>query len=93
MLDISDIKSIMYTEKSLNQKENSIIVIQTSCSMNKNALKHIFVEYFGFVPTRINSLKQRGKIKRFRGIKGRRANYKKFYVKVPEGATLDVFKA
>ena len=37
----------------------------------------------------INSLKMDGKVKRFRGRIGTRNSYKKFYVKLPEGASLE----
>lgn len=92
MADITDIRSIMYTEKSLSQQESGVIVVQTSPKVSKNQLRAIFNEYFGFNPLRINSLKQKGKVKRFRGIEGSRADFKKFYVKVPEGAKIESLK-
>jgi large subunit ribosomal protein L23 len=49
----------------------------------------VFREYFGIVPTRINSLNQSGKIKRFRGVAGKQNDFKKFYVKLPEGAQIE----
>lgn len=89
MADITDIKSILYTEKSLSLQENGVIVVQTASGISKNQLKAVFKEYFGFVPLKINSLKQDGKTKRFRGKEGKRASFKKFYVKVPDGAKID----
>ncbi len=89
MADITDIKSIVYTEKSLGLQEEGYIVIQTSDKVTKNQLKAILKEYFGVTPVKINSLRMQGKRKRFRGIEGRRDNYKKFYVKLPEGANIE----
>ena len=89
MADITDIKSIVYTEKSLGLQEEGYIVIQTSDRVTKNQLKAILKEYFGVTPLKINSLRMQGKRKRFRGIEGRRDNYKKFYVKLPEGANIE----
>lgn len=89
MADITDIKSILYTEKSLSLQESGVLVVQTSIKVSKNQLKQVFREYFGFVPERINSLRQNGKSKRFKGREGKRASYKKFYVKMPEGAKID----
>ena len=89
MADITDIKSILYTEKTLELQESGVIVVKTSTRMTKSGLKEVFREYFGVVPTRINSLNQEGKQKRFRGVLGRQANFKKFYVKLPEGAQLE----
>jgi len=89
MADITDIKSIVYTEKSLGLQEEGYIVIQTSDKVTKNQLKAILKEYFGVTPVKINSLRMKGKTKRFRGIEGKRDNYKKFYVKLPEGAKIE----
>ncbi|MCI7711147.1 MAG: 50S ribosomal protein L23 [Helicobacter sp.] len=89
MADITDIKSILYTEKSLALQEKGMVVVQTASGVTKNQLKAVFQEYFGFTPLKINSLKQEGKVKRFRGREGKRASFKKFYVKVPEGAKID----
>jgi len=89
MADITDIKSIIYTEKSLSLQEEGYIVIQTSDKVTKNQLKAILKEYFGVTPVKINSLKMKGKTKRFRGVEGKRDNYKKFYVKLPEGAKIE----
>ncbi|MDA3043871.1 50S ribosomal protein L23 [Campylobacter sp. JMF_01 NE2] len=89
MADITDIKTILYTEKSLGLQESGVVVIQTSPSMTKNGLKSVLKEYFGIVPVKVNSLRQDGKVKRFRGRLGVRDDVKKFYVKLPEGATLE----
>ena len=89
MADITDIKSIIYTEKSLGLQEEGYIVIQTSDKMTKNQLKAVLKEYFGVTPVKINSLRMKGKTKRFRGVEGKRDNYKKFYVKLPEGSSIE----
>lgn len=93
MADITDIKSILYTEKTLGIQEDGVVVIQTSPKMTKNGLKAVLKEYFGFTPLRVNSLRMNGKVKRFRGTLGQRANFKKFYVKLPEGAQLENLEA
>jgi len=89
MADITDIKSIVYTEKTFGLQEEGVIVVQTSPKVTKNQLKAIFKEYFGVNPLKVNSLRQRGKVKRFRGKEGKRADFKKFYVKLPEGANIE----
>jgi large subunit ribosomal protein L23 len=89
MADITDIKSIVYTEKALNLQEQGVLVVQTTPKVTKNQLKEIFKEYFGVTPLKVNSLRQKGKVKRFRGIEGKRADYKKFYVKLPEDAKIE----
>ena len=89
MADITDIKSILYTEKTLELQESGVIVVKTSPRVTKTGLKEIFREYFGVTPSRINSLNQEGKRKSFRGVKGKQNDFKKFYVKLPEGAQLE----
>ncbi len=89
MADITDIKSILYTEKTLGLQEHGVVVVQTSTRMTKNRLKEVFREYFGVTPKSVNSLRATGKVKRFRGILGQRESYKKFYVTLPDGAQLE----
>lgn len=88
MADITDIKSILYTEKTIALQENGVIVVQTSPKMTKNGLKEVFKEYFGVTPKNINSLRQDGKVKRFKGRIGSRPDFKKFYVTLPDGAQI-----
>ncbi len=89
MADITDIRSILYTEKSLSLQEDGIVVIQTSPRMTKNGLKEVLREYFGFIPLKVNSMRMSGKVKKFKGIEGKRDNFKKFYVTLPEGAKIE----
>jgi len=89
MADITDIKTILYTEKTLGLQESGVVVIQTSPKMTKNRLKEILKEYFGITPLRVNSLRADGKVKRFKGKLGVRNDVKKFYVKLPDGASLE----
>ena len=88
MADITDIKAILYTEKTIELQESGVIVVQTSPRMTKNSLKAVFKEYFGVTPSKVNSLRQNGKVKRFKGKIGKRADFKKFYVTLPEGAAI-----
>ena len=88
MADITDIKTIVYTEKTLGLQEQGVVVIQTSPKMTKNGLKEVLREYFGVTPLRVNSLRIDGKVKRFRGRVGVRNDYEKFYVKLRDGVSL-----
>jgi large subunit ribosomal protein L23 len=89
MADITDIKAIIYTEKTLELQEDGVLVVQTTPRVTKNALKEIFREYFGIKPLKVNSMRVKGKTKRFKGIEGKRADSKKFYVKLPEDAKIE----
>jgi large subunit ribosomal protein L23 len=89
MADITDIKSIMYTEKSIDLQEQGVIVVQTAPRMTKSGLKEVFREFFGINPLKVNSMRVNGKVKRFRGVEGKRADLKKFYVTLPEDAKIE----
>jgi len=89
MADITDIRAILYTEKTIDLQENGVVVVHTSPKVTKNSLKEIFREYFGIKPIKINSLRQTGKTKRFKGVIGKRDDFKKFYVTLPEGAQIE----
>ena len=67
MADITDIKAIIYTEKTLGLGDANVAVIQTAPNTTKNGLKAILKEYFGITPLKINSLRVDGKVKRFKG--------------------------
>jgi large subunit ribosomal protein L23 len=86
--DITDIKAILYTDKTFSLQEDGVVVVRTTSRMSKNSLKEIFRNYFGFVPTKVNSLSQQGKAKKFKGISGKQNDFKKFYVWIPEGAKI-----
>ena len=45
---------------------------------------------FNVKVTGVNTLRQQGKVKSFKGIKGRRPEYKKAMVTLEEGSTIDV---
>ena len=88
MADITDIRSVVYTEKTQSNEDN-IVVLKTTTRVTKFQLKAIFKEYFGIEPLRINSLNQSGKVKKFKGQSGKRDDFKKFYVKIPEGVSIE----
>ncbi|GHV08831.1 50S ribosomal protein L23 [Campylobacterota bacterium] len=89
MADITDIKSILYTEKTLSLQEKGVVVVQTSPKMTKDSLREVFRVYFGVLPKKINSSNIQGKTKRFRGVAGKRDDLKKFFVTLPDGAALE----
>jgi len=88
MADITDIKAVLYTEKTQSIEEN-VVVLKTTTRVTKNKLRTIFREYFGVEPVRVNVLNQTGKVKRFKNVQGKREDFKKFYVKIPEGTSIE----
>lgn len=89
MADITDIKSILHTDKTLKiQEKNDVITVETNKRVTKSSLKHIFINDLNIVPIKINSLRITGKVKKFKGKLGKRIDRKKFYVKVPSGSKI-----
>ena len=85
MADITDIKSNIIYRKTIELQENGVIVVQTSPRMTKTGLKEVFKEYFGVVPSKVNSLRQDGKVKDLKVNQVKDLTLKKFYVTLPEG--------
>jgi dihydroorotate dehydrogenase (fumarate) len=54
----------------------------------KKSAEEIRKTYFDITPLKVNSLRQSGKEKRFRGVKGKQVDFKKFYVWLPNGAKI-----
>ena len=92
MANITDIKSILYTEKSLNLQEYGVVVVKTSQRVTKNTLREIFREFFDIQPLKINVAKIPSKTKRFRNRLGKTTEYKKFFVTLPEGKEIESLK-
>ena len=93
MTDIKDIKSILYTEKTLNMQDRSIVVFKTSTNMTKNRLKVILKDFLKVDALKINSLRVKPKKMKFKGIVGHKSGYKKFYVQIPENANIGEIEA
>lgn len=83
MADITDIRGIVQSEKSLNLQQIDVITVLTSNRVTKNSLKEIFRQYFGLIPVSVNSLRMKPVAIKFKSREGVTKGYKKFYVKVP----------
>jgi len=83
MLDfVGSIKPII-TEKALKCSENSYVVFKAPTNASKNVVKKaVEFLYKDVKVTRINVALIKGKVKKFKGKIGKRADYKKFFVKL-----------
>jgi large subunit ribosomal protein L23 len=73
----------LITEKALKASENSVVVFKTPKHTAKGDVKKIIEKlYKGSKVLKINSTLVKGKVKKFKGRIGKRADYKKFYVKL-----------
>lgn len=84
------IRKPLITEKSTMASENNAVVFEVAIEANKPQIKEAVEAVFGVKVKAVNTTITKGKTKRFRSIKGRRADVKKAYVTLEEGNTIDV---
>ena len=80
----------MITEKSTVLSEHNKVVFKVADDASKDEIAAAVEALFKVQVTKVNTLVQKGKTKRFRGIKGRRKDVKKAIVTLAEGQSIDV---
>lgn len=80
----------MVTEKSTLGSEHNQVTFRVPLTATKPEIKQAVELLFKVKVKAVNTLRQKGKVKRFRGIKGKRADYKKAMVSLAEGESIDV---
>lgn len=88
MYDI--ISSPVVTEKSTMGSQHGHVTFRVPCSATKPQIKQAIETLFDVKVKGVNTLIQKGKNKRFKGIMGRRSDVKKAIVTLEEGQTIDV---
>jgi len=78
------------TEKSMSSSEAGKVVFMVPLSATKDEVKAAVEAIFNVKVTRVNTVKQAGKVKSFRGHEGVRSDYKKAVVTLAEGQNIDV---
>jgi len=78
------------TEKSTMGSEHRQVTFKVPLDATKPEIKAAVEGLFNVKVDAVNTLIQKGKTKRFRGIVGRRSDYKKAIVTLSEGHTIDV---
>lgn len=93
MTDIKHYDTILgpvITEKSTLVSEYNQVVFRVPLTATKPQIKAAVEGLFDVKVENVNTIRVKGKTKRFRGIKGRRNDYKKAMVKLAEGQSIDV---
>jgi len=78
------------TEKSTQGVEHNQVTFRVRQEATKPQVKVAIEELFGVKVKAVNTLNQKGKLKRFRGRLGRRNDVKKAIVTLEEGHSIDV---
>jgi len=84
------ILSPIITEKSTILAENNQVLFEVPVSATKTEIKDAVEELFKVKVTAVNTLRLKGKTKRFRGIPGRRKDIKKAIVTLKDGDSIDI---
>ena len=84
------ILSPVITEKSTLLSEDNKVVFKVALDASKKDITEAVEELFKVKVKAVNTIRQKGKVKRFRGIVGKRDDMKKAIVTLEEGHSIDV---
>ena len=78
------------TEKAMKTAENNQVTFVVSLNATKPQIKKAIESVFGVEVKSVNTLRQAGKVKSFRGKPGVRSDVKKAIITLAKGQTIDV---
>ena len=78
------------TEKSTLLLENNQVVFLVDINSNKIDIKKSIELIFGVKVSAVNIINVKGKTKRFKGTTGKRSDYKKAIISLPDGQSIDL---
>ncbi len=84
------IRKPVITEKATMASEANAVVFEVAIDANKPQIKDAVEAIFGVKVKAVNTTITKGKVKRFKGMPGRRRDVKKAYVTLEEGNAIDV---
>jgi len=84
------IRSPVITEKATLASEANQVIFKVAKSATKPEIKAAVEQLFKVKVKAVNTLRRKGKTKRFRGQIGKRSDVKKAYVTLDEGHSIDV---
>jgi len=84
------IRRPIITEKATMASESGTVAFEVAIQCSKRDIKTAIEDLFNVKVKAVNTLIVKGKVKRFRGQKGRRRNMKKAYITLEEGNTIDI---
>lgn len=88
--DYDTILAPVITEKATLVAEENKIIFRVPLTATKVEIKQAVENLFKVDVTKVNTILMKGKTKRFRGIVGRRPDWKKAIVTLKDGQSVDV---
>ncbi len=80
----------LITEKATVLSEQNKVIFRVALEATKDEIAEAVEELFKVKVTKVNTLIQKGKTKRFRGRPGRRSDVKKAIVTLQDGQSIDI---
>ena len=84
------IRAPVITEKATMGSEHNQVTFRVPLDATKGEIKAAVEQVFNVKVKAVNTLRQLGKTKRFKGVAGKRSDVKKAIVSLAEGQTIDV---
>ncbi len=84
------IRSPVITEKATMGSEHNQVTYRVPIDASKPEIRAAVEKLFEVEVNAVNTIRQRGKVKRFKGRLGKRPDYKKAIVSLAEGHSIDV---
>ena len=78
------------TEKATKLSEFNKVVFEVASKSNKNEIKGAIEQLFSVKVKAVNIINTKGKVKRFKGVLGKRNDVKKAVITLVEGNTIDI---
>ncbi|MEL6422021.1 MAG: 50S ribosomal protein L23 [Pseudomonadota bacterium] len=78
------------TEKSTEASEQNQVIFRVAKTATKPEIKAAVERIFSVDVKAVNTLNRKGKVKRFRGIKGKQSDMKKAIVTLQDGQSIDI---
>ena len=80
----------LVTEKSTRGSEHNQVTFKVSLDASKPEIKKAVESLFEVKVKQVNTIRMKGKVKRFKGHLGKRSNWKKAIVSLADGETIDM---
>lgn len=84
------IRKPVITEKSTMASEYNQVVFRVALDADKKLIKEAVETLFDVKVRAVNTLRRKGKVKRFRGIRGKQNDVKQAIVTLEDGHSIDV---
>ena len=85
------IRKPLVTEKTtIAREEENVVTFAVDPRANKHEIQSAVEQLFDVKVTAVNTVLRKGKVKRFRGFKGKQGDVKKAFVTLAEGQSIDV---